>query len=411
MDYTKAQKRLIILILGALSTVTPLSIDMYLPSFRQIAENLGSSSARVSLSLSSYFIGIALGQLVYGPLLDRFGRKKPLYIGMFIYIAASIACMLSVNVEQLIIFRFMQALGGCVAMVAATAMVRDFFPVEESAKIFSLLMLILGVSPLFAPTIGGLIIKYLSWHWVFIILAVLALLITLSVYFYLPDAHKPDTSISLHPRPIITNFWHIMRHPQFYTYAVAGAVSFSGLLAYVAGSPIIFLEYFKVTPTTYSLIFATLACGFIGSNQVNIFLCKKFRSDQIFPCAVIGQCIVSAIFVFGIYENIFGITGTVIMLFSYLFFVGLSSPNAGAMSLAPFTKNVGSASALMGFLQIGISSFISMMIGLLNATALLPIVALLASAAFLGMIIFFIGRRNIKTSIEVEVADPANLMH
>src|SRR5580698_10079574 len=177
---------LIIIILGALSTISPFAIDMYLPAFPEMAGALHTSGARISLSVSSYFAGLAAGQLFYGPLLDRFGRKPPLYAGLVLFAVASFLCMGAHSSKWLAAMRFLQALGGCGAQVASMAMVRDFFPVEETAKIISLLILILGVSPLLAPTVGGLVATHLGWQWVFIILAIVACLNIAFVYWYLP---------------------------------------------------------------------------------------------------------------------------------------------------------------------------------------------------------------------------------
>src|SRR5438128_1536886 len=179
----KSKRSLLILILGLLSAIGPFSIDMYLPGFPAIAANLHTTVDYVAYSLSSFFIGICAGQLLCGPLLDRFGRKRPLIIGLIVYILASIGCSLSKSVEVLIAFRFLQALGGCVGMVAPNAIVRDVFPVEENARIFSLLILILGVSPILAPTLGGFIISMYGWPTVFIVLSVVtALILTLVIF-------------------------------------------------------------------------------------------------------------------------------------------------------------------------------------------------------------------------------------
>ena len=293
---TKRRNLFIILILGALDTITPMAIDMYLPAFPQIAQGLNTSVAQVSLSLSSYFIGFAIGQLFYGPLLDRFGRKHPLYIGLGIFIVASLGCLAAGTVEQLVALRFLQALGGCAAAVAAMAMVRDFFAPEESARIFSLLMLILGVSPLLAPTIGSFITVTFGWHAVFIVLAALTIAVLAVVYWFLPEAHVPDRSISMHPLRIAQAFKHVITQPQFYTYAFAGSFSFAGLLVYVAGSPLIFMNHFHVDAQTYGIIFAVLAAGFIGSNQVNILLLKRYRSEQIFKYGLLAQTAIGAAF-------------------------------------------------------------------------------------------------------------------
>src|SRR5688572_13025276 len=202
---------LIILILGLLATVSPFSIDMYLPAFSQIASDFGTTPARISFSVTSYFIGLAIGQMIYGPLLDRFGRKRPLYVGLTIFIITSIGCMQAQSTEALVVLRFVQALGGCVAWVAALAMVRDFFPVEQSARVFSLLILVIGLSPLLAPTIGGFIATGLGWRWVFSVLAVIALLILLVTIFFLPEGHKPDKSVSLKAKPMLLTFFSIIK--------------------------------------------------------------------------------------------------------------------------------------------------------------------------------------------------------
>src|SRR5580704_2951003 len=223
MSHPIRNRTLIIFILGSLATISPFAIDMYLPAFPQIAEALHTSTAKISLSVASYFAGLGAGQFLYGPLLDRFGRKRPLYAGLALFAVASLLCMGAHNSEWLIAMRFLQALGGCAAQVASMAMVRDFFPVQETAKIISLLILILGVSPLLAPTVGGYVALHLGWQWVFIILALVAFLNLVVSWWRLPEGHSPDRSVSLRPLPICRNFASVLREPQFITYALAGA--------------------------------------------------------------------------------------------------------------------------------------------------------------------------------------------
>ncbi|MBD0287947.1 MAG: Bcr/CflA family efflux MFS transporter, partial [Flavisolibacter sp.] len=188
---TRKQHFITILILGALSTISPFSIDMYLPAFPSIAENLHAPMAQIQLSLTSYFIGISSGQLLYGPLLDRFGRKLPLYFGLAVYVLASVGCVFVQNAEALIGLRFVQALGGCVSLVASRALVRDLFPVSETARVFSLLLLVLAVSPMLAPTVGGYVTAAFGWHTIFIILAAIGVFILLACVFYLSEGRKP----------------------------------------------------------------------------------------------------------------------------------------------------------------------------------------------------------------------------
>ena len=280
IERTKKQNFFLILILGALNTITPFSIDMYLPAFPIIASELNTSIGNVALSVSTYFLGFAAGQILYGPLLDRFGRKRPLHTGLILYIITTIACVASGTIEALLIMRFIQALSGCVASVAAMAMVRDFFPVSKSAGIISLLVLILGASPLLAPTVGSFIVVAWGWHFVFIILAAIAFIILVLVFFFLPEGHAPDKTISLKPTPIINGFKIILIEPRFYVFALAGSFSFSGLFVYVANSPAIFMDYFHLSAKAYGGIFALLSVGFIGGSQLNHILTRYYSYEK-----------------------------------------------------------------------------------------------------------------------------------
>lgn len=397
----------IILILGALSTVTPFAIDMYLPAFPQIASDLGTTAPKVAFSLSSYLVGMAVGQIFYGPLLDRFGRKPPLYFGLLLFVAASIGCIFSGSVESFIVFRFLQALGGCAAQVAAVAMVRDFFPAEERTKVFSLLVLILGASPLLAPTVGSFVAVSFGWQWVFIILAAIVALLLAIVFSFLPEGHQPDKTVSLKLKPILSNFAAILKEPQFYTYGLAGAFSFGCLLVYVAASPIIFMDGFKVDAQTFGGIFALLSIGVIGGSQVNLLLSRRFRSERIFQIALVSQCIVSVIFLAGTITGSLGLAATIILFFALLSCIGILSPNATALALAPFGKNAGSAAALIGFLQIGIGALASSGVGLFNSGSSLPSISILAGMGLLALLILTAGKRTIVHKTKDEELDAA----
>lgn len=389
----------IILILGAMTALSPFSIDMYLPGFPAIARDLRATVPQVALSLSTFFIGISAGQLLYGPLLDRFGRKKPLYAGLSLFILTSIGCMTVQSIEWLIALRFLQAIGSCVAGVAAVAMVRDLFPVEENARVFALLMLVLGLSPLLAPTLGGYITAAFGWQSVFIILAIMGTLLLLATRYGLPDGYQPDTSLSLRPRPILTNFLAVLREPQFSTYAFAGGMSFAGLFAYVADSPLVFMDIFKVSGQVYGWIFAGLSVGLIGASQLNGFLLRHYRSEQLVFAALCSQVTISLIFLLLTSIGWLGLTGTLILLFAFLACLGISNPNNGALSLAPFTKNTGSASALMGATQMGLGALASFCVSVLNNHTAIPMVSIMASTSFFALLILLVGRNQIKNKV------------
>nr|WP_068889262.1 multidrug effflux MFS transporter [Pedobacter panaciterrae] len=391
------QKRylFLILILGSLTALGPFSIDMYLPGFKAIAKDLNTNEARVAWSLSSYFIGISAGQLLYGPLLDRFGRKKPLFIGLLVYILASAGCALVKDIDSFIVLRFVQAIGSCAATVASVAMVRDLFPVSENAKVFALLMLVLGVSPMIAPTVGGYVTVAFGWHTVFLILLGLGLFNFIASWLWLPESYKADTTMSLKPRPIINNFIAVLREPQFYTYAFTGAMAFAGLFVYITSSPILFMSLFKVKEETYGWIFAFLSVGFIGASQVNTLMLKKYKSEQLIFAAIIGQVVTVIVFLIGSINGWFGLAETIGLLFLFLCCLGVANPNAAALSLAPFSKNAGSASALMGALQMGLGALASACIGFFEQTSAVPMVFIMTGTSIIALTVLFFGRRNI----------------
>nr|WP_294944368.1 multidrug effflux MFS transporter [uncultured Mucilaginibacter sp.] len=399
---SKQRYFILILVLGSLTALGPFSIDMYLPGFPAIAKSLHTTTENVALSLSSFFIGISAGQLLYGPLLDRFGRKRPLYFGLSLYIVASIGCYFAGSIQMLIGLRFVQAIGSCAAAVASMAMVRDLFPVKDSAKVFALLILVLGASPLIAPTVGGYVTAEFGWHVIFLILAVIAVLISLAVIFILPESYPPDPSHSLAPGPIIDSFLGVLKTPQFYTYALCGALAFSGLFAYISASPIVFMEGFKVSAKSYGWIFAILSVGFIGSSQVNSFLVKKYKSEQIVNVVLITMAGIAIVFLTGAIQGWLGLVGTIVMIFGILCCAGLISPNTSALALAPFEKNAGTASSLLGASQMAIGSAVSVGVSLFKAKSAVPMASIILVSSVLALLLLAIGRRNIKTKVAVK---------
>ncbi len=399
---SSSNKSYLILILGLLTAIGPFSIDMYLPAFPDIARSLHTDVAQVMLSLSSFFIGISAGQLIYGPLLERFGRKKPLYAGLCIYILASIGCAMAVSVEALILFRLLQALGGCAGMVAARAIVRDLFEVNDNAKVFSTLMLVVAVSPIIAPTFGGYVTAALGWRYVFAMLIVVGIIIILGVYFFLPESKKPDPAFSLKPGAILKIFSGIIRQPQFYIYALTGAVSYAGLYAYISGSPYVFMEIFKVNEKQYGWIFALIATGIIGASQVNNMALKRFSSERIIKIALGFQSTIGIMLVVLTWLGWSGLFTTIFLIFLFLCCQGFIFPNSSALTLARFGHNAGSASALMGAIQMSIGALASAMVSFFKNDSPMPMTAAMACSSITALLIFYRGRKvNVeKASLE-----------
>ncbi|GAA4734449.1 multidrug effflux MFS transporter [Flavisolibacter ginsenosidimutans] len=385
----------LILILGLLTAIGPFSIDMYLPAFPDIAKNLHTSIAQVMLSLSSFFIGISVGQLIYGPLLERLGRKKPLYAGLCIYLLASVGCALATSVNSLILFRLLQALGGCAGMVAARAIVRDLFDVKQNAKIFSTLMLVVAVSPIIAPTAGGYVTAVFGWRYVFVILIGINIAILTGVYFLLPESKNPDPNFSLKAGAIVKNFAGIVKHPQFYTYAFTGAVAYGGLCAYISGSPNVFMEIFKVSEKQYGWIFALIALGIISASQINNLALKKYSSEQIIQISLLCQSAVGLTFACLALFSLNGLYITILLIFLFLCCQGFVFPNASALSLASFGHNAGSASALMGAIQMGVGAGASAVVSLLQNHTSLPMAGVMAGCSVSALLLYTLGRKLI----------------
>ncbi|HEX8562070.1 MAG TPA: multidrug effflux MFS transporter [Flavobacterium sp.] len=393
---TKQKYFILILILGSLTALGPFSIDMYLPGFTAIAADLDTTVSNVALSLSSYFIGISAGQLLYGPLLDRFGRKRPLYFGLMVYIFASLGCAITTDIDAFIALRFIQAVGSCAATVAAMAMVRDLFDVKETPKVFSLLMLVVGLSPMLAPTIGGYVISGFGWHVVFIILMCMGIAILLASRFGLPHTRKPDPTISLRPRPILKGFASVLANAQFSTYAFSGAIAFTGLFTYVAGSPMLFMDIFHTSEKTYGWIFAFMSLSFIGASQLNSLLLRRFTSEQLVLASLVIQCGFSVLFYITAANHWLGLYETIGMLFLFLACLGLSNPNTAGLSLAPFSRTAGSASALLGALQLGLGALASVAVGIFVKDSMVPMIGILVTGSFLALGVLLFGRSRIR---------------
>lgn len=373
--------------MGALCTISPFSIDMYLPGFPEMARDLNTPISNIQLSLTAYLVGIAIGQLFYGPLLDKYGRRKPLYFGLGIYVLASVGCALSQSVENLILMRFLQAIGGCAGMVSAQAIVRDIFPVGKTAQVLSLLTLVIAVSPMIAPTVGGYVTAFYNWHWVFIILAGLTVLIWIGAVLVLPKGAEPDHEVSLKPTRVWKNYGLVLQNRQFLVYMLVGGLAGAAPFAYIASSADVFINIYQVSEQTYGWIFGILAFAMIGSTQLNHILLRKYKSQQIIHFSLHYQVFTGLLLILGIYAQILNVYTLVGLMFLFLTAHGLNSPNTAALSLAPFSRNAGSASALLGSMRMAMGGVVSAIISLFHNGTAMPMVMGMAACALAGFII------------------------
>lgn len=367
----KRTEKIILLVLGTLIAIGPLSIDMYLPSFDRIADYFQTTKAQVGFSLTSYFIGIAFGQLAYGPIMDKFGRKKPLLIGLIIYIISALSCFYSPTIWWLIISRLFLAIGASAGMVAAKAVVRDVFPPEEVARAISFLMLIMGAAPIIAPSLGGLILLHFSWQVIFLTLAIIACLMFMSTYFFLPDYFKPDSSVELNIKDITKRYKEIFKDKIFFTFSLAGSLTVGALFAYISKAPGLFMGKYGLTETEFAILFGVNASGLILGSQLNRFLLKRIRTYDLTLKISYILIILSVILV----ANALSLQRfdvTVVCLYFILFLLGFQNPNTTALSLYPFIKKAGRASALVGSFKMIFGAIASYVISLFIDRNLVP---------------------------------------
>lgn len=379
-----------IFLLGALAAFDPLSIDMYLPSFPEIGKTFSVGASSVELSLSIFFIGLALGQLIYGPLADIYGRKKPLIIGMFIYFFASIACAYSNGIEMFIFFRLLQALGGCAGMVITRATVSDLFNKQRAAHIYSMLMLVTGIAPILAPLLGGYLTKFLGWRSIFLVLGALSLVSLSCTIFFLPETHKPTLAKLPRPKftfslkPMLMGYWDLLNDKTFMSYSLSGGLMRAAMFAYIAGSPFVFITLFGVPGEKYGWIFGINAVGIIGSAQINRFLLRTYSLENIYK----NVMYISGLMVFILLINsIFfpSLFSILIPLFLLMASMGFVFPNSAALGLAHQGHRAGMASALLGTLQWIIAFFSSFLVSFFHNKSPTPMTGVMLASTLMAI--------------------------
>jgi DHA1 family bicyclomycin/chloramphenicol resistance-like MFS transporter len=338
-----------------------------------IEQDLQAPSGTIGLTLAAFFVGMALGQLFYGPVSDRLGRKKPLYFGLALYVLASAACATANTVTELIALRFLQALGGCAGPVIARAIVRDRCGARESARAFSMLTLVMGLAPILAPVVGGSLLIWMGWRSLFIVLAAFGVICLLALHWRLAETHSPDVASSLAPATVLRGYARLLASRTFLGYTLAGGLGMAGMFAYITGSPFIFIELYHLTPQQYSLVFGANALALIVASQLNAQLLKRMDLTVILRRALWGLPLASISLL--LLSLLSGTSWWLlwVCMMSFLATLGFVSPNAVAAALATHGQQAGMASALMGSLQFALATLTGAAVGIWHDGSSLPL--------------------------------------
>jgi DHA1 family bicyclomycin/chloramphenicol resistance-like MFS transporter len=385
---SRARHAELIILLGTLTAFAPMSIDMYLPALPTIGTTFAATAGQVQLSLASFFLGMAVGQAFYGPLADRFGRKRPLFAGLSLFVLASAGCALSSSIHALIALRFFQALGGCSGPVIARAVVRDLFNGREAVRVFSLMVLVLGVSPVLAPVVGAQILAFFDWRIIFWITTLFGVAALLATIWRLPETHRAENMRPLIVKNILGVYYDLITDRSFIGYSLTGAIGLGGMFAYIAGSPFVFIDFFHVPATYYGLFFGVNALGFVLSAQLNVRLVRRFETNAIIRTVLCVQVASGVLLLLGTWTGWIGLYGTAILIFVYVALVGCLFPNTTAMAMAEHGDKAGSASALVGTLQFGMAALAASAVGALNNGTAIPMAAVIATCGTSAIIFY-----------------------
>jgi DHA1 family bicyclomycin/chloramphenicol resistance-like MFS transporter len=382
-DPQERRERLkLILVLGALIALGPLTIDMYLPALPSITRELETTSALVQLTLTGTLIGVAVGQLLIGPLSDAFGRRLPLLLGIGVHVLASVLCVFAPTVEVLGWLRVLQGLGAAAASVTAMAVVRDRYTGVAAATVLSRLMLVLGVAPVLAPTLGGELLRYTDWRGVFVALAVAGLAMMLMAARALEETLPPERRRSGRLGGTLRAYRGILRDRTFVGLILAAGLSMAALFAYVSGSSFVLQEQYGLDEQQFAIAFGAGAVGLIGASQLNVRLLRRFRPQQVLVGTLASGLGFALLMLLTASTGFGGLPGLLLPLWAVLATVGLALPNTSALAISRHGEAAGTAAALLGATQFGVAAATAPFVGVLGNDGLA--MALVVTAGLAG---------------------------
>jgi DHA1 family bicyclomycin/chloramphenicol resistance-like MFS transporter len=399
-----------IAVLGALVALGPLTIDMYLPALPRIADDLAVSSSVAQLTLTGTLAGLALGQLIVGPLSDSLGRRRPMMAGIVLHMMASVLCLFAPNIAVLGIARGLQGVGAAAAMVVAIAVVGDLYAESIAATVMSRLMLVLGVAPVIAPSLGAAVLLKASWHWVFAALVVLA-----GGLLILAALALPETLLASHRRPlkvrsIGATYVELLRDVRFVILVLVAALGMSGLFAYIAGASFVLQGHYGLDQQAFALVFGAGAVALIGATQFNVVLLRRLAPQTIALWALTAAVMAGVAFVALSYGHIGGLPGFVVPVWLILAAMGLVIPNAPAVALSRHPDAAGTAAALLGAAQFGLGAAVAPLVGVLGNNEIALALVMTAGMVIALLALVAVGAPATETKDDVTgdaVAEPA----
>ena len=376
--------RTLALILGALAGMGPFSVDMYLPAFPALAQSLETTPGAVQGTLAVYFLGMAVGQVFYGPVADRFGRRGPLFAGLGLFALASAVCAVAPDIGSLTAARLAQALGGCSGMVIARAVVRDVTDERGAVRLMASLMLVMSIAPIVAPLVGGALLPVFGWRGIFVLLALYGVAMLAMIWRFLPETLPPERRRRDGFGATLGIWWGLLRDGRFMGHALAGGFIIGGMFAYIIGSPFVFMELHGVQPGHYGFYFGANAIGIMVVGQAASRLAQKVAPARLLPVVLAIAAIAGLALLVVVATGAFGFRGIVVALFGYVAMIGAVMPLTVALGMGPHGKIAGNASALMGTLQFGIGAAVGAVLGAAQDGTALPMAAVIAACGVAG---------------------------
>ncbi|XXN65605.1 Bcr/CflA family multidrug efflux MFS transporter [Enterobacter ludwigii] len=377
----------LVVILGLLAMLMPLSIDMYLPAMPQIAHEFAVSAGSVQMTLNLYILGFAIGQLVYGPLADSYGRKPVIVLGTLIFACAAAACALSQTIDQLIFMRFLHGLSAAAASVVINALMRDTYSKEDFSRMMSFVMLVTTIAPLLAPIIGGWLLLLWNWHAIFWTLAGAALITTVLVMTQIRETLKPEQRQRFHLRTTLGNFVALVRHKRAFSYMLASGFSFAGLFTFLNAGPFVYIEVNHVSPQNFGYYFGLNVVFLFVMTLINSRAVRRFGPVKMFRMGLVIQfamgvwMLISSALDFGFLSLVFGVA-------MFIGCVSTVSSNAMAVILDEFPHMAGTASSLAGTLRFGVGALVGALLSLVSINSAWPMVATIALCATISIVLF-----------------------